>query len=165
VLLVLVFSEVLDGIGKLTPQRIRNYATPCFFAKKLIHHTGNFFRKLKIAYLRSADVTIGKNCMISFGAKIDVRKGSILIGNNCTITHGCVILSHDRAASQIDPGDSGYGTVVIEDNSFVGVNSVILRNVIIGEGSIIGANSVVTKNIPPRMVAVGNPARVIRRLE
>ena len=47
---------------------------------------------------------------------------------------------------------------------FIGVNSVILRDVTIGDYSIVGAGSVVTKDIPPNVVAAGNPARIIRQL-
>jgi acetyltransferase-like isoleucine patch superfamily enzyme len=45
---------------------------------------------------------------------------------------------------------------------FVGVNSVILRDVTIGDYAIIGAGSVVTKDVPPQVVVAGNPARVIK---
>lgn len=48
---------------------------------------------------------------------------------------------------------------------FLGVGVVVLPNVTIGENSIIGANSVVTRDIPPNSVAVGAPARVVRTLD
>ena len=47
----------------------------------------------------------------------------------------------------------------------IGVNVTILPYVEIGEGSLIGSGSVVTRDIPPRSVAYGNPARVVRRVE
>jgi acetyltransferase-like isoleucine patch superfamily enzyme len=109
-------------------------------------------------------VDIGTKCMISLGCKIDIRRGKITIGDNCFITFGCVILSHDASASKINPDDDGSGNVVIGNNVFIGVNSVILRNVTIGDNSIIGAGSVVTMNIPSNVVAVGNPAKVIKYL-
>jgi len=55
------------------------------------------------------------------------------------------------------------GRVVIEDDTWIGANTLILKNVRIGEGSIIGAGSVVTKDIPPYSIAVGNPAKVIKQ--
>ena len=53
--------------------------------------------------------------------------------------------------------------VEIGANVWLGERVCVLRGVTIGEGSIVGAGSVVTKDIPPRSIAVGAPARVIRR--
>jgi acetyltransferase-like isoleucine patch superfamily enzyme len=54
--------------------------------------------------------------------------------------------------------------VVIEDNVWIGSKTIILPGVRIGNHAVIGAGSIVTKDIPPRCVAAGNPARVIRYL-
>ena len=55
------------------------------------------------------------------------------------------------------------GRVVIEDGCWLGFGSHILSGVTIGKNSVIGANSLVTENIPPFSVAVGSPAKVIKR--
>jgi acetyltransferase-like isoleucine patch superfamily enzyme len=65
----------------------------------------------------------------------------------------------------IRPGDTGDGDVVIGNNVYLGVNSVILRNVTIGSNSVIGAGSIVISDIPSNVVAVGNPARVIKVID
>ncbi|KII79406.1 sugar O-acetyltransferase [Vibrio renipiscarius] len=52
--------------------------------------------------------------------------------------------------------------VRIENNVWIGANSVILPGVTVGENSVIGAGSIVTKDIPANVVAVGNPCRVLR---
>lgn len=52
----------------------------------------------------------------------------------------------------------------IEENVWIGANSVILPGVTIGKNSVIGAGSVVTKDIPANVVAVGNPCRVMREI-
>lgn len=52
--------------------------------------------------------------------------------------------------------------VHIEDHVWIGSNVVILPGVTIGKNSVIGAGSVVTRDIPPDVVAVGNPCRVLR---
>lgn len=54
---------------------------------------------------------------------------------------------------------------MIGRESHIGANSVVVAGVEIGERCQIGAGSVVTKNIPPYSVAVGNPARVIKRYD
>ena len=130
-----------------------------------IHLLGNILRALQCSYLKMAGVRIGCNCMISLRAKIDARRGQIIIGDRCTITYGCVILSHDASARHINPDDNGSGIVVIEDDVYIGVNSVVLRNVRIGRNSVIVAGSVVSKDIPPNVIAFGNPAKVIKEIE
>ena len=54
--------------------------------------------------------------------------------------------------------------VHIGNNVWIGANSVVLPGVTIGDNSVIGAGSVVTKDIPPNVVAVGNPCRVLREI-
>jgi len=73
-------------------------------------------------------------------------------------------LSHDRAKKRIDLKDKGKGTVRLGNDVFIGVNSVILRDVTIGDYSIVGAGPVVTKDVPPNVLVVGNPARIIKKL-
>jgi maltose O-acetyltransferase len=54
--------------------------------------------------------------------------------------------------------------ITIGDDCWIGGNSIICPGVTIGKGCVIGAGSVVTKNIPDNSLAVGNPAKVIRKL-
>lgn len=135
------------------------------FIKSFIHHFGNVLRFIQLAYLKSTGVRIGKNTMISLRAKIDVRRGQVTIGDNCHITYGCVLLSHDGSTKQHNPSDDGSGYIKVGNNVFIGVNSIVMRNVSIGDNSIIGAGSVVTRNIPSGVIASGNPARIVRRIE
>lgn len=53
--------------------------------------------------------------------------------------------------------------VRIGDGAFLGIGAVVLRGVTVGENAYVGAGSVVTSDVPPRTVAVGNPARPVRR--
>jgi len=55
--------------------------------------------------------------------------------------------------------------VVLEDNVWVGFDSVILPGVTIGRGSIIGSKTIVEEDVPAYSIVVGNPARLVRRLE
>ena len=54
--------------------------------------------------------------------------------------------------------------MTIGDGSYIGINAVIVGNVRIGKHCVIGANSVVTKDVPDYCVAVGSPARVIKKI-
>ena len=133
--------------------------------RKLIHFVGNLIRFVYLNKLRILGVSIGKNTMISLGAKIDVHRGEVIIGNNCLITSGVTILSHDGASRMIDYNDLGNGKVVIGNNVFIGVNAVILKGVNIGDNSVIGAGAIVSKDVPPQSLVVGNPGKIIKKLE
>ncbi len=54
--------------------------------------------------------------------------------------------------------------IIIDDDVWVGANSVILAGVKIGKHCVIGAGSIVTKDIPDYTIAVGNPARIYKNL-
>jgi acetyltransferase-like isoleucine patch superfamily enzyme len=64
----------------------------------------------------------------------------------------------------INPESSGEYTTTLGDNVYLGVGSIILPGVTIGDNSVIGAGAIVTRDVPPGVVAVGNPARVIKEI-
>lgn len=97
---------------------------------------------------------------------IDVTRPYLLeIGAYVTITEGCSILTHgfDWSVLKIkyDEVIGSGGKVVIRENTFIGVNSTILKGVTIGPNTIIGAGSLVTRDIPGDVVAAGNPCKVL----
>jgi maltose O-acetyltransferase len=55
--------------------------------------------------------------------------------------------------------------VTIGDNVWIGGGAIVCPGVTIGPDTVVGAGSVVTKDLPAGVLAVGNPARVVRRLE
>lgn len=90
--------------------------------------------------------------------------GSILIGKNVTISFGTKIMRHKHhiLKSRLSDSKMSVNNLVIEDEAFIGCNSIILPKVErIGYGTIIGAGSVVTKNVKPFDIVAGNPARKI----
>lgn len=117
-------------------------------------------------------ITFGKNVQINDYVHISAMK-SIYIGNNVLMASRIYISdnSHgfynDNNATnpEIPPIKRDYyiNPVYIEDNVWIGEGVVIMHGVSLGKGSTIGANSVVTKNIPPYVIAVGIPARSIKR--
>jgi acetyltransferase-like isoleucine patch superfamily enzyme len=55
--------------------------------------------------------------------------------------------------------------IVIEDDVFVGMDSLILKGVTVGERSVVGTGSVVSRDVPPGDVVAGNPATVVTELD
>ncbi len=106
-------------------------------------------------------VTIGAHCLFSWGVVVT----DIPSGINCPVVNRRQAL---RAASQnsnrwLPPPDESM-PVLIEDNVWIGFGSVILPGVTLGEGSIVGCKTIISEDVPPYSVIVGDPARVIRRL-
>jgi acetyltransferase-like isoleucine patch superfamily enzyme len=117
------------------------------------------------AYLPGAEIRIGDGTGIA-GSCITAHR-SVIIGKRCLIAANCQIMdnnAHDLSFPNVENRRRTTGTispVVIEDDVWLGANTVVLPGVRIGRGSVIGANSVVSSNIPPMVVARGNPAEVV----
>jgi maltose O-acetyltransferase len=108
------------------------------------------------------NVLIGKNCRF-YGAC------GISIGNDVLIANDVSIISVDHKFSnkKIPINKQGLEKknkpITIEDDVLIGDKAIILKEVHIGKGAVIGAGSVVVKDIPAFSIAVGNPARVIKK--
>lgn len=118
---------------------------------------------------------------IKLGARVVIRPGTMLFADPRPNGAGIVIEDNVMLGSGvhiyvanhcfenvnvpiIDQGHSLSESVVLHNGCWVGANSILLAGVHVGENAVIGAGSVVTKSIPPRVLAVGNPARVVRYL-
>jgi acetyltransferase-like isoleucine patch superfamily enzyme len=64
----------------------------------------------------------------------------------------------------IDQGHSQARQVILRKGCWIGANAIILPGVTIGENVVVGAGSIVTKSIPSKAVAVGSPAKVIKKI-
>ena len=87
---------------------------------------------------------------------------NISIANNVHIANGCVFLTHFLDTSR-DGIHFISGKIDIDENTFIGTNTIICRPVKIGKNVIIGAGAVVTKDIPDNEIWAGNPARLIKK--
>ncbi len=113
---------------------------------------------------RRMGVRIGKDCII-YDVFFDTLVPFLIeVGDRVAISGNVTILAHDGAMLPFT-GQERFAPVRILDGSFVGHRAMILPGVTIGPRSIVGAGAVVTKDVPPRMVAVGNPARVVCTLD
>ena len=112
-----------------------------------------------------AEIRIGAETRIA-GSCIHAQR-SVVIGKRCLIAGNCQIVDsngHDLSFSNVQNRlhTEGAGApIVIEDDVWLGANTVVLPGMKIGRGSVIGANSVVCANIPAMAVARGNPAEVV----
>jgi maltose O-acetyltransferase len=112
---------------------------------------------------KGGKLSVGSNLRMNFGTTIDVFR-EVRIGNDLMMGPNATILDHSR--HEIEPGSPLYkGPVIIGNNVWLSANVSVLPGASIGDGSVIGANSVVTSEIPPNCLAVGTPARVVRKLE
>jgi maltose O-acetyltransferase len=112
---------------------------------------------------RGGKLSVGSNLRMNFGTTIEVFR-EVRIGNDLMMGPNSTILDHSR--HEIEPGAFLYkGPIIIGNNVWISANAMVLPGASIGDGSVIGANSVVTSEIPPNCLAVGTPARVVRKLE
>ena len=93
---------------------------------------------------------------------------AVRIGRYCFLAHEVVIGEHAWAAPHSATGrgpKSGQdtGSIVLEDDVWVGARSTLLTGASIGARSVIGAGTLVDVRVPPDSIVAGNPARIISR--
>ena len=160
--------ELSNEAMKITSELNSNYNTPQQIRKlmsKLIDQEldENFGLFPPFYTDCGKNIHIGKGVFINSGCKFQ-DQGGIYIGDNSLIGHNTVIatLNHD-----INPNyraDTIPKPVKIGKNVWIGSGVIILPGVTIGDNAVIGAGSIVTKDIPKDMIAVGNPAKVIKSI-
>ena len=137
-------------------------------------------------------LTTGYNCRFDLPGN---NKKTLFLGNNCEMGDNVHLVAYEKLiignnvlmASKIFISDTNHGDysgdeqsspssspnsrplitkpVAIGDNVWIGENVCVLPGVTIGTGSIIGANSVVNKDIPANSIAVGAPAKVVKKYD
>jgi acetyltransferase-like isoleucine patch superfamily enzyme len=112
-----------------------------------------------------AVVQIGRDC--GFNGTALVAAERIEIGDRVSVGANSIIVDTDF--HPLDPIERQYdfragrhAVVIIEDDVFIGTQSLILKGVRIGRGSVVGAGSVVTRDVPPGVIVAGNPAQILK---
>ena len=121
--------------------------------------------KIRVLAHKMRGVKIGKNVFIDAMVHIDtVVPYLIEIEDNVKLSIGVKIFAHNSVFQDIDPKNPIIlAPVIIKKNAQIAPNVVILEGTTIGEGSIVGTSAVVNKDIPAGYIAVGIPAKPIKK--
>ena len=119
---------------------------------------------------RARGVKIGKNVYLGYGVDLDnLYPDLITIEDGATVGHRAMIFAHSNAGWCTEIKEKYFPSFVapttIKKGAWVTSGSIVLAGVTVGEVSVVGAGSVVKKDVEPYTVVVGNPARMVRRLE
>ena len=119
---------------------------------------------------KARGVKIGKNCHFNPYTFIDLIYPELVqIEDNVTLGSFSMIFAHSNHTANLLLKKGNYprkvAEVVIKSGAVFNPGSIITSGVTIGKNSIVSPGSVVTKNVPDHCVVVGNPARVVRKIE
>lgn len=138
-------EEIIRGmLGRIGDSFLIHSPFRCDFGKHIFIGK-NFISNFNLTILDEAIVTIGDN---------------VFIGPNC----GIYTINHALLPDQRNAGVMKAAPVTIGNDVWLAADVKVLPGVTIGDGAVIGAGSVVTRDIPPRVLAAGNPCRVIREI-
>lgn len=138
-----ILRELFGSVGKdplILPRLMCDYGSN-------VRVGDNFFANFDLVLLDCAPITIGDNVM--FGPSVQ-------------------LLTPMHSVDDVELRNSGREwaePITIGDNVWLAGGVIVCPGVSIGEGSTVGAGSVVTRDIPPRVLAAGNPCRVVRELQ
>jgi acetyltransferase-like isoleucine patch superfamily enzyme len=143
------------------------------FLKSWIFHSLAYSAPLPswvVKLQRIRGVKIGKNCHISPYVLIDLLHPELIkIEDNVTISSNSMIFAHVNPSASEFLKKHGYPRtikpVTIKKGAVISVGCIIIAGVTVGENSIVGAGSVVTQDVPDYCVVVGNPARVVKKID
>lgn len=110
-------------------------------------------------------IKIGDNVLIMNGARIS-SANQIIISDGCMLANFSYIMDadwHDINDRTSSPGRNA--PVVLEKGVWIGDSAIVCKGVRIGENSIVGAGSVVRRDVPPNVVVIGNPAKIVKHLD
>jgi maltose O-acetyltransferase len=118
---------------------------------------GTYFRYPSKIFIGN-DVSINRGC--SFYPSFHFKEAVIVLRDNVWLGPECTFFGagHDPAKTGLD---DVAGSIIVEENVFIGGRSVIRYGVTIGKGAVIAAGAVVTKNVQPGSIVAGVPAHQI----
>jgi acetyltransferase-like isoleucine patch superfamily enzyme len=137
-----------------------------YFYQNTLNHCGDFLTV-------HPGVSISYPNNVKFGSYVFINKGTIftahaeiIVGNNVLI--GPYVIFNSASHIYQDPNqlirEQGHvlGSIIVDDDVWIGAHSCIFHNVHIGMGAIVAANSVVKSSIPPYSIVAGSPAKIVK---
>ena len=110
---------------------------------------------------------IGRRCKVSshtFICEGVTLEDEVFIGHGVTFTNDLLPRATNDDGSLQTASDWKCDRTLIKKGASIGSGATLLCGITIGEKSIVGAGAVVTKDVPPGVIVVGNPARVLRKI-
>jgi len=143
------------------------------YLRSWLHHTLAFHSThsgFAVKMQRLRGVKIGENCHLNPYALIDLMYPELVtIENNVTLGSFSMLFAHNNPTANLFLKQGDYprktGKIHIKSGAVINPGAIITLGVTIGENSIISSGSVVTQDIPDYCVVVGNPARVIKKID
>lgn len=115
------------------------------------------------------ELTFGDHCHIGYHTRFILNQ-RITLGNHVLIAGGCNLQDSDGHPSDPEARMRGEGLkasdiapVTLKDHAWVGRGSHILKGVTVGRGAVVAAGSVVATDVPDGAIAMGSPARILKR--
>jgi len=149
-------------------RRVRKLIARNWYRRKFKTCGSNFrWDPLSSFFVRPDCAEIGDNVYLGEGFHISVHD-YLRIGDGVVAGPRLIIMGGDHEFEHIgkwfhEIREGNNLPVVIEQDVWIGARVTILKSVTIGEGSVIGAGSIVTKDIPPYTIAVGSPAKPVKK--
>jgi sugar O-acyltransferase (sialic acid O-acetyltransferase NeuD family) len=146
--------KIIIGVGapqlrKMLRERVFKSGIPL---QSIISSHANIskFAELEEGVVVSAGVTIANRCLVGTNTAINL---------NSIIGHDVQVGSDSSISSQVNIG----GGVCIGNSTYLGMGSLIREGLKIGDNSVVGMGSIVFSDIPDGVIAVGNPARIVKK--
>jgi len=144
-----------------------------FILKNWIFHSLSYFSPhsgFSIKMQKFRGISIGNNCHFCPYVQIDLIYPHLVnIGDNVTLGSNCMIFAHTNPTANIFLKTGDYKrkveSVTIKSGAVITPGSIIMAGITIGENSIVSPGSVVTQNVPDYCVVVGNPARIVKKID
>lgn len=119
------------------------------------------------------EVEIGEHCYVGAGAVVRGDYGKIVVGSGTNIQENSTLHSEPDTIAILEEnvliGHAAvvHGPCLVKRNSTIGMGSIVSSGTEVGEESLLAAGSILPpgKTIPPRKVAMGNPARVVKDMD
>ncbi|WP_428324978.1 acyltransferase [Nitrosopumilus sp.] len=160
--------EFYNFKGKLGKFRLR-----MFVLKNWILHSLSYFSAHSGFAIRMQEVrgvNVGKNCHFCPYVHIDLIYPHLVnIEDNVTLGTNCMIFAHMNPTANLFLKTGEYKRkvepVTIKSGAVLTPGSIVMAGITIGKNSIVSPGSVVTQDVPDYCIVVGNPARVVKKID